>query len=89
MLRSIITIVLLSFSLGLWAQSAAQVVELKDGGKVVVQKDGTMAHYDAAGNRVRMRDGVTMTAKDGSKLMMKNDALWRQITEHGTLKPGH
>jgi hypothetical protein len=89
MLKSIVTAALLGLSVAAWAQGAEQVFELKDGGKVVVQKDGTMAHYDAAGNRIRMRDGVTMTAKDGSKLMMKNTALWRQLTEHATLKPGH
>lgn len=89
MLKSIIAAVALALSVGAWAQSAEQTFELKDGGKVIVQKDGTMAHYDAAGNRVRMRDGFTMTAKDGSRLMMKNNAIWRQLTEHGTLKPGH
>jgi len=89
MLKSIIAAVALALSVGAWAQSAEQTFELKGVGKVIVQKDGTMAHYDAAGNRVRMRDGFTMTAKDGSKLMMKNNAIWRQLTEHGTLKPGH
>ena len=48
-----------------------------------------MVHLDAAGNRVRMRDGQVIEAKDGSKIMMKNNAIWKQITEHGTLKPGH
>jgi hypothetical protein len=66
-----------------------QTIELKDGGRVVVQKDGTMAHIDAAGNRLKMRDGVVMEAKDGSQVMMKNNAIWKTITEHGTLKPGH
>jgi hypothetical protein len=33
--------------------------------------------------------GTVMEARDGSKLMMKNNAIWKQITEHGTLKPGH
>ena len=66
-----------------------QTIELKDGGKVSVQKDGTMIHFDAAGNRVRMKNGQMMEAKDGSKLMMRNNAIWKQITEHGTLKPGH
>lgn len=64
-------------------------IELKDGGKVFVDKDGTMAHIDAAGNRVKMKDGKVMIAKDGSKVMMKNNAIWKTITEHGTLKPGH
>ena len=27
--------------------------------------------------------------KDGGKVMMKNSAIWKTITEHGTLKPGH
>ena len=64
-----------------------QTIELKDGGKVMVKKDGTMVHIDAAGNRVKMRDNVVMEAKDGTKFMMKNNALWKQLTEKGTLKP--
>ncbi len=68
---------------------AGQVIELKDGGKIVFEKKGTMIHLDAAGNRVKMKDGTVMEAKDGSKLMMKNNAIWKTITEHGTLKPGH
>ena len=70
-------------------QPVERTVELKDGGRVAVQKDGTMVHLDAAGNRVRMKDGQMMEAKDGSRLMMKNNAVWKQISEHGTLKPGH
>lgn len=62
-------------------------IELKDGGKVTVQKDGTMVHIDAAGNRVKMRDNVAMEAKDGTKFVMKNNALWKAITEKGTLNP--
>lgn len=28
--------------------------------------------------------------KEGSMMMMmKNNAIWKTITEHGTLKPGH
>lgn len=64
-----------------------QTIELKDGGKVMVLKDGTMVHVDAAGNRVKMRDNKVMEAKDGTKFMMKNNALWKQLTEKGTLKP--
>jgi hypothetical protein len=36
-----------------------------------------------------MKDRVVMQTRDGGKIMMKNDAIWKQITEHGTLKPGH
>lgn len=64
-----------------------QVIELTDGGRVTVQKDGSMVHIDAAGNRVRMRNGVTMEAKDGSMYVMKNNALWKKLTEKGTLNP--
>jgi Spy/CpxP family protein refolding chaperone len=64
-------------------------IELKDGGKIVFEKDGTMAHIDAAGNRLKMRDGTVMDAKDGTKVMMKNNAIWQTLSVHGTLKPGH
>ncbi|MHB1428658.1 MAG: CopK family periplasmic copper-binding protein [Rhodocyclaceae bacterium] len=65
----------------------AQSIELKDGSKVTVQKDGTMVHVDAAGNRVKMRDGVTMEGKDGTRYVMKNNAIWKTLTEKGTLNP--
>lgn len=64
-----------------------ETIELRDGGKVYVQKNGTMVHMDAAGNRVKMRDNEVMEAKDGTKLVMKNNAIWKQITEKGTLNP--
>lgn len=64
-----------------------ETIELKDGGKVTVQKNGTMVHIDAAGNRVKMRDNVVMEGKDGAKYLMKNDALWKTITEKGSLNP--
>ena len=48
-----------------------------------------MAHMEAAGKRETMKDGKVMEAKDGSKVMMKNNAVWKTISEHGTLKPGH
>ena len=92
MRKTIIPAILFAVStvvLGQTAQPAPYTIELKDGGRITVQKDGTMAHVDAAGNRVRMKDGQVMEAKDGSKIMMKNNAIWKTITEHGTLKPGH
>jgi hypothetical protein len=90
MRKSILPALLLAFSAAAFAQGgqqAAQVIDLKDGGKVTIQKDGTMFHVDAAGNRVMMKDGQMMDGKDGSKLMMKNNAIWKQITEQGTLRP--
>jgi len=64
-----------------------QTVELKDGGKIVVQKDGKMVHTNAAGKRIRMKDGIVMEGKDGHKYLMKNNAIWKQLAEKGTLAP--
>ena len=66
---------------------AAEAFELKDGGKILVDEKGKTFHEDAKGKRVRMRDGVVMEGKDGQKYLMKNDAIWKQITEKGTLGP--
>ena len=81
-------ILLLAFAGAVFA-AEPQTIELKDGGKIVIDEKGAMAHLDAAGNRVRMRDGRVMEAKDGSKLMMKNNAIWQTLAVHGPLKPGH
>jgi hypothetical protein len=91
MRKSTIPIVLLALAGAAYAADPApgQSIELKDGGKIVFEKGGTMIHMDAAGKREKMKDGKVMEAKDGSKLMMKNNAIWKTITEHGTLKPGH
>ena len=89
-MRKLLVPMLLCFSLSVVAAEnpkGTPVVELKDGGTVYVQKDGSMIHLDAAGSRVKMRDGKTMEAKDGSKVMMKNNAIWKKITEQGTLSP--
>ncbi|MDA8254535.1 MAG: CopK family periplasmic copper-binding protein [Betaproteobacteria bacterium] len=85
-MRKIILPLLMLLSLSAFA-AQEQTIELKDGGKVMVQKDGTMVHIDAAGNRVKMKDGGVMEARDGTMFMMKNDALWKKITEKGTLNP--
>ena len=63
------------------------VVELKDGGKITIDADGKTYHVDSAGKRVRMKDGVVMEGKDGTKYLHKNDVIWKQITETGTLAP--
>jgi hypothetical protein len=66
---------------------SGNVVELKDGGTIVIDKDGKTFHQNAAGKRVRMKDGVVMEGKDGRKYLHRNDAIWQQITEKGTLAP--
>lgn len=70
-----------------WAQDAAKerVIDLADGGRVVERADGTMGHYDAAGNPVPMPEGNVMIATDGTRIMMKAEALWRQIVGQAAL----
>lgn len=91
MRTSIFPILILAFAGTAYGADAVpeQTITLKDGGKVIVQKGGTMVHLDAAGNRVRMTDGKIMETKDGGKIMMKNDALWQTISAKGTLHPNY
>lgn len=66
-----------------WAQDAAKerVIELKDGGRVILRADSTMGHYSAAGGPMAMTEGEVMIAKDGTRIMMKSGSLWLQIVE--------
>ena len=64
-----------------------RIVELADGGSISLGKDGVTYHVDAKGKRVRMKDGEVMAGKDGAKYLHRNDAIWKQITEKGTLAP--
>ena len=91
MLRMNLLIFLLAFAGAAFGadQATAQSTALKDGGQLVIQKSGTMIHTDAAGNRVRMKDGNIMETKDGSTIIMKNNALWQTIAVKGTLHPNH
>jgi len=70
-----------------WALDARtqRVIELKDGGRVVLRVDGAMSHYDATGIPVAMAEGTVMTAWDGSRIMMKGASLWREIIERATV----
>ena len=63
------------------------VVALKDGGSISVDGGGKTYHVDAAGKRVRMKDGVVMEGKDGRRYLHKNDVVWQQISEKGTMAP--
>jgi len=71
------------------SDSTEKAIALKDGGTLILRTNGTMYHADASGKRFRMKDGVVMEAKDGSRYMMKSDAVWKQITERGTMHPNH
>jgi hypothetical protein len=71
------------------SDSTEQAIALKDGGTLVLRKDGTMYHANAAGKRVQMKNDVVMVANDGTRYMMKSDAVWKQISEKGTMHPNH
>lgn len=71
------------------ATAGDQVVALKDGGTLVLRKDGTVYHANAAGRRVRMKDGRVMEGQDGARYLMKNDAVWKQITKRGSQPFSH
>ncbi len=63
-------------------------IELADGGRVALQDDGTMAHFDVAGHRVDMEDGAVMTAKGGARILMKNGTLWSALVDRGPSPSG-
>lgn len=64
-----------------------QSIALKDGGALVLRKGGTTYHTNAAGKRVRMKDGLVMEGADGARYIMKNDAVWKQVTERDGMPP--
>ena len=51
--------------------------EMKDGSKLLVYRDGKMAMQNTAGHPIYMKDGVEMQTRDGTRLMMKGNELWR------------
>ena len=64
-----------------WVRSGGndRAIELQGGERVVLRADGTMLHYDKNGKPMAMPDGSVMVAKDGSRIMMKGESLWREI----------
>ncbi len=71
------------------ADPDSKTIALKDGGTLIIHSNGTVYHADAAGRRVRMKNGTTMEAKDGTRYLMVNDAVWQAITQKGSLHPNH
>lgn len=56
--------------------------ELKDGTTVHIYKDGKMAMSDKSGRPRSMKEGEIMETKDGEKLMMKGNEIWRVERRH-------
>ena len=68
------------FALSAFAVDTANVEKsfaLKDGSTVYIFKDGKMGMEDKAGRSASMKDGHAMETKDGQKIMMKGNEIWR------------
>lgn len=59
------------------ASKVEKTVELKDGTTLYIFKDGKMSMENKLGRTVAMKDGGVMETKDGQKIMMKGNELWR------------
>lgn len=54
-----------------------QSIELKDGSTVYIFKDGKMGMEDKLGRAAYMAPGHVMETKDGKKIMMNGNEIWR------------
>jgi hypothetical protein len=52
-------------------------IELKDGSTVYIFKDGKMGMEDKQGRSTSMKSGHVMETKDGKKIIMTGNELWR------------
>ncbi|NMF89877.1 CopK family periplasmic copper-binding protein [Aromatoleum petrolei] len=69
-----------SFALSAFAANSSapeRSVELKDGTTVHVFRDGKMGMEDKFGRPFLMSNGHVMEARDGTKIQMKGNEVWR------------
>ena len=52
-------------------------IELKDGSTVYIFKDGKMGMEDKFGRAAYMKTGHVMETKDGKKIIMTGNEIWR------------
>ncbi|MDS4016064.1 MAG: periplasmic Cu(I)/Cu(II)-binding protein CopK [Candidatus Accumulibacter sp.] len=52
-------------------------IELKDGSTVYIFKDGKMGMEDKLGRATYMAPGHVMETKDGKKIIMNGNEIWR------------
>ena len=67
-------------SVSAYAVDKAQVkqsIELKDGTTVYIFKDGKMGMEDKLGRATVMKQGHVMETKDGKKIIMNGNEIWR------------
>lgn len=79
-------------SLSSFAADMSDVVKsyaLKDGSTVHVFKDGKMGMENPFGRAVSMKDGQVMETKDGSKITMKGNEVFRLDAALNTNRRGH
>lgn len=55
----------------------ADTIVLKDGSTLYIYKDGKMTMEDKVGRPTTMMEGHAMETKDGQKIMMKGNEIWR------------
>ena len=81
MLKKVLMIVAISSAAAsAYAVDMSQVkqsIDLKDGSTVYIFKDGKMGMEDKYGRATYMESGHVMETKDGKKIIMNGNELWR------------
>lgn len=81
MLRKLLVVVAMSaVTVSAFAVDHARVeksIELKDGSTVYIFKDGKMGMEDKFGQATYMAPGHVMETKDGRKIVMNGNEIWR------------
>ncbi len=80
MLKKIVVAASTLIALSAFAVDHSQVqksIELKDGSTVYIFKDGKMGMEDKFGRATFMAPGHAMETKDGKKIIMNGNEIWR------------
>ena len=81
MLKRMLAVVAMSaITASVFAVDASQVeksIPLMDGSTVYIYKDGKMGMEDKSGRAVYMKHGTVMETKDGQKIVMVGNEIWR------------
>lgn len=81
MLKKVLMIVAISSAAAsAYAVDQSQVkqsIDLKDGSTVYIFKDGKMGMEDKYGRATYMESGHVMETKDGKKIIMNGNEIWR------------
>ena len=81
MLKKLLAVVAMSaITASAFAVDASQVeksIPLKDGSTVYIYKDGKMGMEDKFGRAAYMKHGTVMETKDGKRIVMIGNEVWR------------